>query len=331
MMMFGAGLAGCGEDSAGPPQVDPSAPFRITLHGGDHPTVSGDGQWIAFELPTPHHLLLARIRADGTGEETLTSFCSLQPNWSRTSSLIVFRCAGVLYTVDAFSKLTQDLTLSGVRGAPAWSPTGHRLVSKVAEGLAVFDYPGGQRTDLACSDPDLGPCTGDDPEWSPDGQWIAFDDGARILRLPAVGGAAQTVVDGLGDVGEPAWSRDGRYVAFSRMVAAGPPVQSDVWVVDLDDPARVPHQLTFGPGDSSPAFAPGGAVLYFASTRSGRPEIWRIAFTPPTISRARAGSAPAPRAGSRRGGAARRCGTACAGTGGRQRRMPQRPRPRRRR
>jgi Tol biopolymer transport system component len=278
---IGLWACGCADNAAAPPAApDPSSPVQLTRTGGDHPTVSGDGAWIAFELPTPHHYFIGRISPDGSQQVTLTDFCSREPDWSPAGHLIVFRCGEVLYTVDATTLETASLLPTDFDSHPAWSPSGGEIAVKGSEGIVVFSYPDGVRADVLCARAGGGGCAGTAPAWSPDGQWIAFGDVAQILKVPRSGGSAEVVVQGLGDVGDPAWSRDARWIAFTRLIVAGPTPRGEIWVADARGSQLGLQQVTRDADDHDPCWSPDGRTLYFASDRSGRAEVWKVAFTP---------------------------------------------------
>ena len=50
------------------------------------------------------------------------------------------------------------------------------------------------------------------PNWSPDGEWFAFQGQGHLWRVPAAGGNPESLTEG-GNV--PRWSKDGKRVYFA--------------------------------------------------------------------------------------------------------------------
>jgi Tol biopolymer transport system component/DNA-binding winged helix-turn-helix (wHTH) protein len=116
------------------------------------------------------------------------------------------------------------------------------------------------------------------PQYSPDGRRIAFESSRQVDSLAIwvanADGTGLVQVTNIGSSwsGTPRWSPDGRWLAFD---ARGKDGGWDVWVVEASGSS--PRQLTHGPADNVvPSWSRDGTSIYFASRRSGQPEIWRI-------------------------------------------------------
>lgn len=203
---------------------------RITAreNSAEGDSVSPDGQWIVFHMALSGSLQsdLYKIRLDGTGLTRLTSTddaSECDPCWSPDGSEISFTCysAGVPRFV---------LTVMGEGGGY------RRTVYDPVDAVSTTAFPPGAY----------------DPSWSPDGQWICFEepvsfggenggagvwhifkihpDGSGLTDLSLAGGH-----DGWSEY-LPSFSADGSSVVFS--VRAGPADASktevDVYVMDSD-------------------------------------------------------------------------------------------------
>jgi Tol biopolymer transport system component len=91
--------------------------------------------------------------------------------------------------------------------------------------------------------------TGHNPDWSPDGSRIAYDNGAAIVVVGADGSNPAVVI---ANGTEPAWSPDGRSLAFTR--------DSSIFVAAADGSSE--RLLT--DGGAQPAWSPDGAQIAFA-------------------------------------------------------------------
>jgi eukaryotic-like serine/threonine-protein kinase len=119
-----------------------------------------------------------------------------------------------------------------------------------------------------------------DPQYSPDGQriaftalrdgdvwavWLAEADGSNPTRLTRGPGRQQLT---------PRWSPDGRTIAFEAQAEDG---HWDVWTMGVEGAGL--RQITHRDGDDGPSWSRDGRWLYFTSDRTGRDEIWRVAVT----------------------------------------------------
>ena len=80
-------------------------------------------------------------------------------------------------------------------------------------------------------------------------------------------------------VSDPQPAPDGRQVAFvvSALDLEEDRRRTDIWLVGVE--GGEPRRLTTHPAsDFSPRWSPDGAHLYFLSTRSGSPQVWRLAM-----------------------------------------------------
>jgi Tol biopolymer transport system component len=249
-------------------------PVMVTTAGGGHPTVSPDGIWVAYS----NGVGIYRIPAGG-GEAQLVVGSGREPNWSRTSNLIVYRNDTGVHTVDAFTQATTTLVPDLNMEGGVWSPLGDEIAfQRDGNAIAFLSWPGAQLTIMTCADPDGSDCASEGPTWAPDGLWLAFEDGTDVLEVARTGGTAVNVyqyVDGL-DITQPAWSPDGRWIALARKLSPGSEY-ANIWVLDATGAANGLHQVTSGDHtDYRPAWSPDGGTIYFSSGRSGTAQIWKV-------------------------------------------------------
>jgi dipeptidyl aminopeptidase/acylaminoacyl peptidase len=212
----------------------------------------------------------------GTPLDTLANVSSY--DWTHTGERVV---EGDESGIVVFNPVTHDFEFfpnAQVNNGLAWSPIGDRVAYQDADlGLMQMTYPGGTVSPLPCADPDGSECDGENPRWSPDAQWVAFEDGLEILRAPASGGSAEVVVD-FGDPGYPAFSPDGKWIAFAAQESGS--VQH-LWVTDARGASFGLAEVTSGDFlDSWPTWSPDGKEIFFTSNRSGALQVWEVSFDP---------------------------------------------------
>ena len=79
-----------------------------------------------------------------------------------------------------------------------WSHSGSEIAAiNSSHELLLVTYPGGQVSVVPCDYPDGSRCHGEDPTWSPDDQWIAFEDGG-IHKVSKTGELFEEIVPMLG-------------------------------------------------------------------------------------------------------------------------------------
>jgi Tol biopolymer transport system component len=166
------------------------------------------------------------VRADGSGLQRLTipcEDCASGPRWSPDGSKIAYSSDAPEADKSTFRLM--NLNGSGnhvvcdcANSSSAWSPDGRRLalfdpLFKMA--FEVVDSTSGRVVrHLLSRTSELQP---DDPDWSPDGKQIAFDDdtsvsGPEILVINSDGSGLRLVGRGA----DPRWSPDGKNLLFMR-------------------------------------------------------------------------------------------------------------------
>jgi Tol biopolymer transport system component len=109
---------------------------------------------------------------------------------------------------------------------------------------------------------------------SPDRQWLAIDVQGTIYVMPATGGEARAITDGMGDDRQPGWSSDGKSIVFQSYRDGN----YHIWKVNRDGTEL--KQLTFGRfDDREPHCSSDGNHIAFASDRLGNYDIWELTLS----------------------------------------------------
>lgn len=232
--------------------INPNGGNQQTLTGTDRghaPSLSPDGSRIVFikYAVGTREYLLQFDNLEGTAPQFGTDYWGRtavlldpdHPTWSPDGNLIAFTAKGGsatpdLYLVslldpsgndpDALQRLTDD---DAAESWPSFSPDGRFLV--YAADLSQIDASGGTELRIYnLADRTYGDLTTNRanliesaPDWSPDARQIVFqareaaNADVDIYTIPAVGGAAQKIIDSDFDDIQPRFSPDGRYLVFS--------------------------------------------------------------------------------------------------------------------
>jgi Tol biopolymer transport system component/DNA-binding winged helix-turn-helix (wHTH) protein len=245
------------------------------------PKFSPDGRRIVF-VRNPQMGLPDEIMVTPTGESMAPVPVTSEaadvlgpPQWSADGHAILFATGP--YTQPILWKISADERDSPVRlGESGWNPAvsrkGRRLAyERMIRNLSVWEMnlsnPAEKQVLIPlASSTDQGP----GPQFSPDGKklaymsdqsgtleiWVSDRDGRNPHQLTMVGGA-----------GSPRWSPDSKAIVFDAHDA--------IFVVKIDDMAlRTVVKDQFE--NLCPSWSRNGKWIYFASSRTGRFEVWRV-------------------------------------------------------
>src|SRR6516225_9922296 len=194
----------------------------------------------------------------------------------------------------------------GDKHEPAFSPDGTTIAFRSEwQNGAIYVVPalGGQATMIAPE--------GRRPQFSPDGNWIAYYAGSpflgtcftssnicRIYIAPSVGGAPRQLRSDFAAALHPVWSPDGSHLLFLGKPAGGLLEEKgiDWWVTPLDSgPAtktgalEATRKANLSQADQlyprvlvGPAWQPLGDWLVFSARSGDTTNLWRIQISPKT-------------------------------------------------
>jgi Tol biopolymer transport system component len=207
------------------------------------------------------------VRLDGSGLQRLTTGAgqALYPAWSRDGRQIAFASGPTtagggtqLWAMAADGTNAHRLSSSfgecpyGYESL-TWDPSGTRLAAECFWTVAVFDLATETVTPVSGGLED----SMENPDWSPDGKRIAFDDPFLtdvFVQAPAVGKRTTLIAD----AADPAWAPNGTRIAFAGRSTAG------IFVAAADGSERT--RLTTPAGtdrDEGPTWSPDGQWLAF--------------------------------------------------------------------
>src|SRR5262245_60105051 len=201
------------------------------------PDVSRDGSKIVFSTYTeasPYRAQIATVRSDGSDLRVLTDGPdeAAYPRWPPDGSRIAYvtldeNSRQHIFVMNADgSNVVQLTTGDSFDNAPAWSPDGTRIAfqrgasdasrldySNLDEDIWVVPSDGTGAARRLVGEPD----SQMQPDWSPDGRWLAFGDNTGLSVIEVSDPAHVYHLHNLpGGDGRfmPRWSPDGSKIAF---------------------------------------------------------------------------------------------------------------------
>ena len=227
-------------------RTDPLPTFTVgqvtTTGSAGTPTLSPDGEWIAFtqfSFDGPTGVFLQSL-GDRTALQLTRDLGSVGfPAFSPDGTQIAFNQtvgAGGVYVMGRTGGNPRRLTNRGFN--PAWSPDGKKITFALELVYGNPYYRG-----------------------SPNRELITVD--------VATG---QETATGIRDAVQPAWSPNGHRIAYWGIDEQA---WRDIYTTAANSTERVPVTRDVHV-DHSPSWSPDGQWLYFASTRGGPMAIWRV-------------------------------------------------------
>jgi Tol biopolymer transport system component len=249
--------------------LDGDPPKR--LHGASQSRTFGGYLFFPRERALMAQKLDLR-RLELTGEPFVVAQMGSTASISSEGGVLVFENRGgpvssELVISDRAGKRVASFThpeSSGGFGHVEFSSDGRRLITDGAAGggnrkqdLWTVDVARGVPARLTF-DAETGP-----PTWSPDGRYIYYSDGKRIVRIPSTGtGPPEPVAEGVGH--HLQLSPDGAYAVFDT----GIPESSLVMTVALNGSSKPRAIVDFSAAD--PRFSPDGKWLAYSRLAAGQ-------------------------------------------------------------
>jgi Tol biopolymer transport system component len=263
--------------------------------GGNRPSVSPDGRFIAYSAVRNGTWDIYVIHPDGTDEKRLTNvaeqnFVNLGPPTWIGDRVAVWRRVNDttrMFLVDPLARSTASPRLSppfdALQIRP--SPDGKRLVfihgDRRAPRVAVSNIDGSQMRDLTTGSP-----AAIMPAWSPDGRRIAFTtrDSASHGQIAVVGADGSDYrllthfdpAEGLPQWVD--WAPDGRHLVIQAGKYNSVKIEEStahLWIVDVatgNATKLAPHATVSL--DETPSWFPDGAHIALQSNRTGVMQVW---------------------------------------------------------
>ncbi len=198
------------------------------------------------------------------------------PAWSRDHQQVAFRSKAdgtwQVYIMNANGANLRKLTQTGGNYEPNWAPDGIQLayVSDRDGNKEVHLTDINQSKDIRLTNNSV---LDDDPNWSPDGQWILVerreDDCYNLYAIRPDGTDEYAITNSSGEncvwATTPAWSPDGNYIAYERSEHGE---RFHIWIMEAG--GANPRALTTGShNDVRPTWSPDGKWIAFSSDRGG--------------------------------------------------------------
>ncbi len=233
------------------PVLRPTFRQLTKLPGGEgNPTIAPDGESFVFVKRDAGDADLFLQRIDGTKPIPLTADCAQDdsdPAYSPDGRSLAYRSecgGGGIFVMGATGEASRRIADFGF--APAWSPDASEIV-------VVTERTGPPTSRNSLSE-----------LWA-----VRVDTGVR-RRVS------------LYDAMAPTWSPDGRRIAFWGLRYET--FQRDLWSVAADGSESAPEAAVSIVDDAAidwaPVYSHDGRWLYFASTRGGTFNLWRLALDP---------------------------------------------------
>jgi TolB protein len=226
-------------------------------------------------------IYIADYDGENARQVTIGRTLNITPAWSADGRSIAYtsyrRGPGQVFISNIFQGTLEELTKesAGENWLPAWSPDGTRIAfTSTRDGnseIYVANRDGSNLRRLTNN-----PSIDSTPTWSPSGTQIAFTSdrtGSPQIYIVGVDGFGLRRVSYESYADRPTWSpAPYNEIAYAAQSGRG----FDIKVFELAT-SQV-RQLTFGEGSNeSPAYAPNGRHIAFASTRTGKSQIFLMA------------------------------------------------------